>query len=176
MLGRLRQHARSGRAGATGAGWAPQARADVTAVAPDPRSQACSWGHAARRPRARAGGRAGRGRAGARQARTPGPGRLSRARRRAQGKEAFSAALRLEVSQASAAARAAVEAAGGHVTTVYYNQLGLRALLKPDWFARKGRLMPRAARPPPRLAGRFDAVGLGLKQVVPAAALAGAAA
>lgn len=42
-----------------------------------------------------------------------------------------------QVSQVSERARAAIEAAGGSVTTVYYNQLGLRALLKPDWFAAK---------------------------------------
>ena len=88
-----------------------------------------------------------------------------------QGKEQFTAPLRLEVSQVSAAARAAIEAAGGAVTTVYYNQLGLRALLKPDWFARKGRLMPRAARPPPRLASRFEAVGRGLQPVLDRAPL-----
>ena len=36
---------------------------------------------------------------------------------------------------------------------------GLQALLKPSWFAEKGRLLPRPARPPPKLEGRFDAVG-----------------
>ena len=39
-----------------------------------------------------------------------------------------------------------MEKAGGSVTTVYYNKLGLRALLQPDWFEAKGRLLPRAAR------------------------------
>jgi len=38
--------------------------------------------------------------------------------------------LHLQVSAVSAPARAAIEAAGGSVTTVYYNRLGLRALLK----------------------------------------------
>ena len=66
---------------------------------------------------------------------------------------------RLQVSQVSDVAKAAVEAAGGSVTTVYYNQLGLRALIRPDWFAAKGRLLPRAARPPPKLEGSFDRVG-----------------
>lgn len=65
----------------------------------------------------------------------------------------------LQVSQASASARAAIEAAGGSVTTVYYNQLGLRALLQPDWFAAKGRLLPRPAGIPPKLEGRFDRRG-----------------
>lgn len=75
------------------------------------------------------------------------------------GAEGFKVPLHLEVSQASEAARKAIEAAGGSVTTVYYNTLGLRALLKPDWFAKKGRLLPRPARPPPRLVGRFDRTG-----------------
>lgn len=77
----------------------------------------------------------------------------------ARGAGAWTVPVRLEVSQASAAARAAVEAAGGSVTTVYYNQLGLRALTRPDWFERKGRLLPRPARPPPKLQPRFDRVG-----------------
>jgi len=37
------------------------------------------------------------------------------------------------------------------VTTVYYSQLALRALLKPENFLRKGRLLPRPALPPPKL-------------------------
>ena len=44
-----------------------------------------------------------------------------------QGAEKLTTPLHLEVSQASAAARAAVEAAGGSVTTVYYNKLGAPA-------------------------------------------------
>ena len=35
----------------------------------------------------------------------------------------------------------------------------LRALIRPDWFAAKGRLLPRAARPPPKLEGSFDRGG-----------------
>lgn len=77
----------------------------------------------------------------------------------ANGAERFQTPLHLEVSQCSASAREAIEKAGGSVTTVYYNTLGLRALLKPDWFAKKGRLLPRPARPPPKLAPRFDRVG-----------------
>jgi large subunit ribosomal protein L15 len=77
----------------------------------------------------------------------------------ARGAAALTAPLHLQVTAASAAARAAVEAAGGSVTTVYYNKLGLRALLTPEWFAAKGRLLPHPARPPPKLVGRFDAVG-----------------
>lgn len=76
-----------------------------------------------------------------------------------------------QVSQVAPSARAAVAAAGGSVTTVYYNQLGLRALLKPDWFAAKGRLLPRPARPPPKLEAQFDVVGeLPPRTELPAAA------
>jgi hypothetical protein len=38
--------------------------------------------------------------------------------------------LHLQVSAVTDGARRAIEAAGGSVTTVYYNRLGLRALLK----------------------------------------------
>jgi len=85
---------------------------------------------------------------------------------------AWPALLLLEqVSQVSAGAKDAIEKAGGSVTTVYYNQLGLRALLQPDWFAGKGRLLPRAARPPPKLQAQFDVVGeLPPRTELPAAA------
>lgn len=56
-------------------------------------------------------------------------------------------------------AKDAIVAAGGSVTTVYYNQLALRALLKPEWFAKKQRLLPRSARIPPKLLGKFDKLG-----------------
>ncbi|KAL4854273.1 54S ribosomal protein L10 [Chlorella vulgaris] len=77
----------------------------------------------------------------------------------ARGAQHIKAPLHLEVSQVSDVAKAAIEGAGGSVTKVYYNKLGLRALLKPDWFAAKGRLLPRSARPPPKLERRFDRVG-----------------
>ncbi|TQD75890.1 hypothetical protein C1H46_038571 [Malus baccata] len=54
----------------------------------------------------------------------------------------------LQVSRVTVRAKEAVEAAGGSVRRVYYNKLGLRALLKPEWFDKKGRLLPKAARPP----------------------------
>jgi large subunit ribosomal protein L15 len=71
-----------------------------------------------------------------------------------QGADSFNKALHLEVSQASAAAAEAVRRVGGSVTTVYYNELGLRALLKPEAFAKKGHAIPRPARPPAKLVGR----------------------
>ncbi|KAE8660942.1 hypothetical protein F3Y22_tig00116944pilonHSYRG00158 [Hibiscus syriacus] len=56
-------------------------------------------------------------------------------------------------------AKEAVEAAGGSVRRVHYNKLGLRALLKPEWFEKKGRLLPKPARPPPKLKDKVDSIG-----------------
>lgn len=67
--------------------------------------------------------------------------------------------LTLQVSRVTARAKVAVEAAGGSVRKVYYNKLGLKALLKPEWFEKKGRLLPRAARPPPKQRDRVDSIG-----------------
>jgi large subunit ribosomal protein L15 len=64
-----------------------------------------------------------------------------------------------QVSRATARAKAAVEAAGGTVRLVYYNKLGFRALLKPEWFAKKGRLVPKGARPPPKQRDKVDSIG-----------------
>jgi large subunit ribosomal protein L15 len=72
----------------------------------------------------------------------------------AQGASRFKYKVDLQVSQASEIARKAVEEAGGRITTVYYNPLGLRALIKPDWFAKKGRMLPRPAAPKPKQAKR----------------------
>lgn len=47
-----------------------------------------------------------------------------------QGDEQLQVPLHLQVSSVSPAAQAAVEAAGGSITRVYYTKLGLRALLK----------------------------------------------
>lgn len=76
-----------------------------------------------------------------------------------QGAHFLKQPVHLQVTEASASARQAVEQQGGSVTTVYYNQLGLRALLKPDWFAEKGRLLPRPAQPPPKLTLDYDQIG-----------------
>lgn len=76
-----------------------------------------------------------------------------------QGASRLRTPVNVQVSQASAAAREAVEKAGGTVTTVYYNKLGIRALLKPESFLKKGRLIPRPARPPAKLVPRFDSLG-----------------
>eukprot|EP00898_Chlorokybus_atmophyticus_P003334 jgi/Chlat1/4000/Chrsp26S04076 len=67
--------------------------------------------------------------------------------------------LNIEVSKVSAVAKKAVEDVGGNVTTVYYNKLGLRALLKPESFEKKQRPLPQAARPPLRLRDKFESVG-----------------
>lgn len=65
---------------------------------------------------------------------------------RKQGGEHLTSPLTIEVSQASKSAIAAVEAAGGSITSVYHNRLALRALLKPHKFE----LIPQFARPNPK--------------------------
>ena len=65
----------------------------------------------------------------------------------------------LQVSRVTVRAKEAVEAAGGSVRRVYYNKLGFRALLKPEWFEKKGRLLPKAARPPPKQKDKVDSIG-----------------
>ncbi|KAG1690544.1 hypothetical protein DVH05_028046 [Phytophthora capsici] len=62
------------------------------------------------------------------------------------GSQHLSSKLDIEVSQASESAIKAVEAAGGSITSVYYNRLGLRALLKPHKFE----TIPQLARPNPK--------------------------
>lgn len=64
----------------------------------------------------------------------------------AGGKERLTTPLNLELSRASAAAIEAVEKVGGRITTVHYNPLALRALLKPEKFA----VIPKRALPPPK--------------------------
>ena len=65
----------------------------------------------------------------------------------AKGKDRLKTPFKIEISRASEGAIAAIEAVGGEVTTVHYNRLALRALLKPEKFD----IIPKRARPPPRL-------------------------
>ncbi|CAL5425389.1 unnamed protein product [Camellia sinensis] len=76
-----------------------------------------------------------------------------------RGAEHIEWPIHLEVSRVTVRAKGAVEAAGGSVRRVYYNNLGFRALLKPEWFEKKGRLLPRAARPPPKQRDKVDSIG-----------------
>ncbi|CAO3565076.1 unnamed protein product [Mortierella alpina] len=59
------------------------------------------------------------------------------------GKADFKTPINIEVSRASKSAIKAIEACGGKITSVYYNELGLRALTKPEKFEE----LPRFARP-----------------------------
>mmetsp|Transcript_19855 Transcript_19855/g.24497 ORF Transcript_19855/g.24497 Transcript_19855/m.24497 type:complete len:294 (+) Transcript_19855:65-946(+) len=65
----------------------------------------------------------------------------------ASGKERLRSSIKIEVSRASSAAIEAIESVGGEVTTVHYNKLALRALLKPHKFD----IIPKRAKPPPNL-------------------------
>lgn len=51
-----------------------------------------------------------------------------------KGKERLRTPIQLEISRASYDAITAIESVGGQVTTVHYNQLALRALLRPEKF------------------------------------------
>jgi large subunit ribosomal protein L15 len=71
----------------------------------------------------------------------------------AKGKERLKAPINLEISRASEEAIQAVEAIGGEVTTVHYNRLALRALLKPHKYISEEDgtgTLPKFARPPPK--------------------------
>lgn len=77
-----------------------------------------------------------------------------------QGTEKPRVPLHLQVSSVSPTALKLVEAARGSVERVYYTPLGLKALLKPENFEKKGLALPRPVRAwPPRENGKFDAVG-----------------
>lgn len=76
-----------------------------------------------------------------------------------QGAWRFRKPVHLQVSDVSELARKAIERCGGTIQTVYYNKLGLRALLMPEWFDKKGRLLPRPARPPPKKWDKYNTVG-----------------
>eukprot|EP00803_Ostreobium_quekettii_P001971 evm.model.scf_3032.2 EVM.evm.TU.scf_3032.2 scf_3032:8000-10035(+) len=76
------------------------------------------------------------------------------------GTEEFDIPIHIQVSKCSRSAREAVEKAGGTVTSVYYNKLGLRALLKPEAFVPKGRLLPSPVRAiPVKHKAAYDAIG-----------------
>jgi large subunit ribosomal protein L15 len=68
------------------------------------------------------------------------------------GKEKFVAKIDIEVTAVSAQAREAVEKAGGKVTTVYFNRLGLLTHLRKD----PSEITIRFARAPPDMYARFD--------------------
>ncbi|KAJ6798094.1 Uncharacterized protein M6B38_213260 [Iris pallida] len=76
-----------------------------------------------------------------------------------RGAELIKWPIHLEVTRVTARAKASVEALGGSVRKVFYNKLGLRALLKPEWFEKKRRLLPKPARPPPKLQDKVDSIG-----------------
>lgn len=54
--------------------------------------------------------------------------------------------ITIYVSRASREAIQSIETQGGKVTTVYYNKLGIKYLLKPELFGTKRRI-PRPALP-----------------------------
>ena len=63
-----------------------------------------------------------------------------------QGKETLAQPITIYISRASKEAIQAIEGNGGKVTTVYYNKLGIKYLLKPEQFGTTKRI-PRPALP-----------------------------
>lgn len=63
------------------------------------------------------------------------------------GAQVLSQPLKLVVSRASTTAIKAVEKAGGSITCKYYTPLTLRALVKPEKWTDRGRLLPRESMP-----------------------------
>jgi large subunit ribosomal protein L15 len=64
------------------------------------------------------------------------------------GSDTFDQKVDIEVTRASQSAIDSIEKCGGTITSVYYNRLGLRVLLKPEKFDGP---LPKRARPPPKL-------------------------
>jgi ribosomal protein L15 len=65
--------------------------------------------------------------------------------------------LKLEVSRVSQQAIKAIESSGGSVVATHFNRLALRALLKPHKF--EDGMLPRRARPPPKMIGKGGGAG-----------------
>jgi len=78
----------------------------------------------------------------------------------ARGAEDFQHQVHLQVSKCSIEAEKAIEKNGGTVRLVYYDKTGLRALLKPEAYLKKGLMIPEPARhiPPKRMAA-YDFIG-----------------
>ncbi|SCU94107.1 LAME_0F06128g1_1 [Lachancea meyersii CBS 8951] len=63
------------------------------------------------------------------------------------GKENYNLPLKIEATRASESAIKAIERAGGEFTARYFNKLGLRVHLSPQWFLEKRGRIPLQARP-----------------------------
>lgn len=64
----------------------------------------------------------------------------------ARGAEYFKHTVHLQVSKCSLKAEEAIERNGGTVRLVYYDKTGLRGLLKPEAYLKKGLMIPEPAR------------------------------
>ncbi|CUS21649.1 LAQU0S03e07470g1_1 [Lachancea quebecensis] len=63
------------------------------------------------------------------------------------GKQFYNLPIKIEATRASKDAIQAIEKAGGEFTARYFNQLGLKAHLSPQWFLQKRGRIPLQARP-----------------------------
>lgn len=83
--------------------------------------------------------------------------------------DGLSVKLDLQVTEIEPDAARMVLDAGGKVTIVYYDRVGLRALLKPHKWLDQGLPIPRFARPPPKLMFRYpdrSENGLPIRRIV----------
>ncbi|CAR22182.1 mitochondrial 54S ribosomal protein uL15m [Lachancea thermotolerans CBS 6340] len=64
-----------------------------------------------------------------------------------EGKQFYNLPIKIEATRASKDAIQAIEKAGGEFTARYFNQLGLKAHLSPQWFLQKRGRIPLQARP-----------------------------
>jgi len=79
-----------------------------------------------------------------------------------RGSQNFNIPVHLQLTASSAEAKLAVQKAGGSVTTVYYSKIGLRYIINPEKWIKKGRLVPKAVEPPAIYQHRYDTFGLHL--------------
>lgn len=67
----------------------------------------------------------------------------------------FDNRINIQVTEVDPEAARQVVAKGGSVTLAWYNKLGLRALIKPEKWTKKGLPLPCWARPPPKMEHRY---------------------
>lgn len=71
------------------------------------------------------------------------------------GGGAFVEKVKIQVTEVESEAAKAVVANGGAVELAWYNRLGFLRLLRPERWEKKGGLLPRWARPPPKMEHRY---------------------
>ena len=63
--------------------------------------------------------------------------------------------ISIEATEVDHAAARCVIRAGGSVSTVWYNRLGIKRCIRPKWWYKRGLPLPKFASPPPKLRHRY---------------------